>query len=471
MNPLYFAEVQVACYANDNNALIPEMWAHESIDILMANSVMANLVHRDFESAVASFGDVVNTRKPSEFKIRRKKDGTTLTQQDVTATNVPVPLDQWFYESFVIKDGEGSKSFVDLVNLYLKPAVSKIGEAVDRVLLGYIAHSFLGTPAQRVGRLGNLTSTNAYDYAVELDQILNTNKAPAVGRSLVLAPSAKAAMLKTSNFIQASLRGDGGNAMETAELGTILGFKTLMDQNVNSLTTGADISATAITLTEPYSAGEAGALAAASIGTELNLGEFFIVDGNDQPTYATAKVDSTSVTLNEALKYATLDNAVCKRYKKCDVNGAYVLNYSEGIDLDGWTATKAPQQGQLIAFGTGANRRTYTILESELKSSGLQTIWLDRPLEVALANDDLAFPGPYGSFNIGFTRNAVALVSRPLALPASSLGVQAGHANSDNVTMRVLMQYDINAGGTIVNVDLLAGIAKLDAAQGVVLLG
>jgi len=35
----------------------------------------------------------------------------------------------------------------------------------------------------------------------------------------------------------------------------------------------------------------------------------------------------------------------------------------------------------------------------------------------------------------------------------------------------VLMQYDINAGGTIVNCDILAGVAVLDSALCVPLLG
>ena len=38
------------------------------------------------------------------------------------ATNVQVPLDQWFYSSFVIRDGEGSKSFQELTDIYLRPA-------------------------------------------------------------------------------------------------------------------------------------------------------------------------------------------------------------------------------------------------------------------------------------------------------------------------------------------------------------
>ena len=80
MNRLYLSQPFVACYDNNLDAFIPELWAQEGLAILEENMVMANLVHRDFENEIAKFGDVVNTRRPGEFKIRRKTDGTVLAQ-------------------------------------------------------------------------------------------------------------------------------------------------------------------------------------------------------------------------------------------------------------------------------------------------------------------------------------------------------------------------------------------------------
>ncbi|MFA6364727.1 hypothetical protein, partial [Methanoregula sp.] len=106
MNPWYLSVATVACYgisvtgyAADagNDAFIPEMWANEGLAILESNMVMANLVYRDFEPQVQNYGDVVNTRRPGTFAISRKRDGDTLVAQEANATNVRVPLDQWFY--------------------------------------------------------------------------------------------------------------------------------------------------------------------------------------------------------------------------------------------------------------------------------------------------------------------------------------------------------------------------------------
>jgi hypothetical protein len=463
MNRLYLSQPFTACYENDLAAFIPQLWAQEGLQMLEGNLVMASMVHRDFEDTVAKFGDVVNTRRPGEFKIRRKKDGTNLVQQDAVATNVQVPLDQWFYSSFVIRDGEGSKSFQELSQIYLQPAMKTIAEGVERSLLGRV-HAYLGGPANRVGKLGGLSAATAKDTVLEANERLNINKAPTEGRKLVMAPTSETAMLKTDLFLKANERGDGGNALQNATLGRILGFDTYMAQNVNCVLSGSDTDSDPVT--EPYDAGATGHIASVLAPT---AGEFVVVAGNDQPTWATG-TDAAWFTLNEALKYATLDNAVATRYVKCVTASAYAAGYSEGIALT-VIENKAPQVGQLLAFGTTlGTRHTYTVIESEGTGTAC-TVYLDRPLVAAVGNGADAFPGPYGAMNLAFHKDALALVTRPLALPNSQAGVMVGHAAYNGITMRVLAQYDINAGGLIVNCDILAGVAVLNSGLLVPVLG
>jgi hypothetical protein len=468
MNTLYLCKAQVACFANDNDAFIPEQWAQEGLAILEENMVAANMVHRDFENEVADFGDVVNTRRPGTFRISRKKDGTTLVQQDANATNVRVPLDQWFYTSFVIKDGEASKAFQDLVDIYLRPGMQTIARAVDRAVLGR-CHHFLRAPANRVGRLENLTSANSKDYLLEAREVLNVNKAPTDGRSLVLAPASETALLKNDMFLKANERGDGGTALENAELGRILGFATYMDQNVNSVTASTMVGQVITgTITDIQPAGEGGVQNCTLAATVI--GEFAVVAANDQPTYITALTGATTdITLNEVNKYATGAGAAVTVYQKCNVKTTQLAGYSEAVVVDGWTV--APQIGQLVAFGSGASRRTYTVIESWLSGTGEQSLILDRPLEITITAADPCFPGPAGTLNLAFHQNSLALVTRPLATPGGALGVMSHVGAYNNIAMRVTMQYDIQEGGTVVNLDILAGVAVLDENLAVVFLG
>jgi hypothetical protein len=98
-------------------------------------------------------------------------------------------------------------------------------------------------------------------------------------------------------------------------------------------------------------------------------------------------------------------------------------------------------------------------------------LWLDRPLDKPIADNEAVFQGPLGAYNLAFHRDALALVTRPLALPNSAMGVRAAVAAYNSVGMRVTMQYDITTQGTIVTMDLLAGVALLDVKLGCVLLG
>jgi len=395
-----------------------------------------------------------------------------VANQDATATNVQVPLNQWFYTSFTIKDGEASKSFQDLVDIYLRPGMMTIARSVDRAVLGRIP-AFLGGPNNRVGRLGNLSAANSKDFVLEAREQLNVQKAPLEGRNLVLAPVSETALLKNELFIAAQMRGDFGTALESATLGRILGFDTYMDQNVNSVyVTNCDADTTG-TVTNALAAGLGGSQAVTLADRAVNVGEFAVVAGNDQPTYITAATAgsgaTTAITLNEVNKYATAGSAALTVYRSCSASGTYPAGYVEGMVLTGWNT--APQIGQMVAFGTGSGRVTYTVIESYLSSAGQQTVYLDRPLEQTVNSADLCFPGPAGALNMAFHRNAIALVTRPLAIPNNAMGVLSHVGVYNDIAMRVSMQYSIANGGTVVNLDILAGVAVLDTNLCVVLQG
>lgn len=468
---LYLCASEFVCFANDNDAFVPELWAMEGLMQLEEQMVVANLVHRDFEDEVARYGDTVNTRRPGEFKIRRKNDSTTsLDKQDATATNVAVKLNQWFYNSFIIKDGEQSMSFQDLLAVYLIPSMRTIARSVDRALLGHV-HRFL---TNTVGRLSNLPAATSHEVVLEAREKLNSNNAPLDAmRSLLLSSMSETALLKNEMFIKANERGDGGAALEDARLGRILGFNTYLAQNV-PYTNVLNADVVTGTVGAAYAAGATGALTVAISGYLAKAGEFAVLAGDDQPTWNTVAdagpTNTDAITLNQALKYAVENGAVVTLYKAATVVAGQAAGYDGQIQLS-HTSGKAPQVGQLLAFGTGASRHTYTIIETDNVDATNTKVMLDRPLDADVALNADAFPGPVGSLNMAFHREAIALVTRPLAVPANAMGVLSGVASYNGIGMRVSMQYDIDAGGTVVNCDILAGIKELDTALAVVLLG
>lgn len=469
----------LASFANDNDALIPELWAMESIAVLEENMVMGNLVHRDFSDEIANYGDVVNTRKPSDMTVNRKDDSGTISYVDAVVTNVQVPLNQHMYAAFVIKDGERSKSMQDLITVHLEPAMKAMGNGIDRAIVGRMAHALIGSIDSRVGKLRGLTSSNAYSTTLEAREKLNRSLAWTSGRNLVLAPGSETAMLSTELFVSAEKRGDMGSALEEARLGRIAGFDTFMDQNVNGVLYNSSRDVQESTASAAIAAGASGALTAMDFSSYVvEAGQFVIAEENGQPTWATAATDSggdtTSVTLNEELKYAVTSGGAIVAYNKGEVNAASGLSagYSGYINIDQLTSGKLPVKGQLLAFGTTTGtRHTYTIIETRAVSATEVQVLLDRPLDSSLSNNDGAFPGPAGDFNVAFHRNAFALVSRPLARPDASMGARSFVASHNDIAMRVSMQYDIDAQGTKVVLDLLCGTALLDAELACLYLG
>jgi hypothetical protein len=454
------------CYANDNDALIPELWANESLAILEENMVMANLVHRDFSPLVSSFGDVVNTRRPGEFKTRRKSQSDSVPRQDATATNVQVPLNQHVIEAFTIYDEEASLSFKELIEFHMQPAAMQMARTSDRILCGQV----IQFKTNNAGRLSEMTASNAKDWILEAQEVMNENKAYQNGRNLVISSNANTQMLKTELFIKANERGDGGTALENARLGRILGFDTYLDQNSNFRTL-TDADTLTLNHTAGASAGDTGNKTCTA-GSAPTVGAYAWFTGDGQP-YEIQAVSGTlaGITLVEPYKNAVSVNAVGYAFEPATVCGAYAIGYEKGITLNTITANKLPKIGQVLAFGTtaGGDRQEYTIIETDSVNTTSRVVWLDRPLAVALTNTQKAFPGPHGSMCFGFHRNALAMVNRPLALPNTALGVQAAVGAYNGLTMRVTMQYDSDVQGTKVNLDYLFGVAKLDNNLGVIL--
>jgi hypothetical protein len=465
MNPLY-CTLEVTCFANDNDALIPEIWAREALATLKSNMVMGMLVNREYSNDVANFGDIVNAHRPADFSAKRKTDADSVTDQDAVSPNIPVPLDQHFHVSFVIKDGELSKAMPNLLQYYMEPAAREIAEAVDRVLCGQAVR--LKTYTE--GRLGEMSSSNADAFVLAANTRLDINRV--VGeRYMVLGPRAQQQCLSVDLFVSTEKRGDEGSALRRASLGTVYNLNSFMDQNV-SYVDPASTDSVAGTVTGAEVAGETGSITVSILAYEVQVGDYLVVAGDGEAyecSAATASTNTTAVTILGGTQHAWGAGAVITAYKSAAVDTTAAAGYAKEITIDGLTSGKEMQVGQWISFGTGTSRHSYTVIATDNSVAGESAVLLDRRLSAAGTDGDVCFPGPAGGMNLVFVRDAMALVSRPLAQPQSEFGVKSAVASFDGLSMRVVMQYDSSTQGTRVTFDLLCGVAILNEAMGLVL--
>ena len=154
----------------DGDSFIPELWAQEALTILNENLVIGNLIHRDLDYSIAKYGDVVNIRRPGTFQIAHK--GTRAKPM-----NVAVQLDQWFYNSFTIKDGETNQSFSELSRKYLLPSMAAMAHSIDDTIFGCAHDGIQGRPVAH--------------SVIDARQKLNVNKAGVMNRNLIVTPTCK----------------------------------------------------------------------------------------------------------------------------------------------------------------------------------------------------------------------------------------------------------------------------------------
>lgn len=466
MNEQFWNNHSSSYYDNDLVAFIPEFWANEALAVLEERLVAANLVHRDFEDDLAAYGDTVNCQRPNRFEPYRKGLTDNVTIQDATAVNVAVVLDQHVHVSFMIRDGEESKSKMNLIEKYIEPAVKGMARWLDRVVLGQHGQFI----RNQVGKAGGMTTSNSKDFLIDARKKAETLLWPEDGmRPMVVNPDTEALLLNTDLFISAERVGDDGTALREASLGKKFGFQMLQSQqmanisNINTRLTGA------VNFAAGYAAGTTSIVVDGFTGT-VTAGSWISVDGFvTRVVSQTATLSNTTgIVLLDGLGAAVADNAVIYAYTPGAVNlsGGYAAGYSKAIVVD--TFSVSPQVGQMVTFTAtpATSDAVYTIVGKDVSTT---SITLDRPLEATIADNAPVNIGPVGDYAFTWMKDAIALVVRPLAKPMEGTGAKSAVVNYNGLSMRATITYDGNKQGHLVTLDFLCGIKVLDSNLGVVM--
>lgn len=447
--------------ANTFDPYNPQHWANESLAILEENMIAGGMVNRDFEDQLASYGQIVNTRKPAELTAEPYEKGDAITVQDASATNLQVKLDTMLDTSFKVFDVEQTYSFKNLVEIFMEPAMLAQGRMLDRKIFGK-ASQFLGNG---VGALGGLSKTTASDLLVDTMKKFNLQKAPDSGRNVVWTASSHAHLLKTDLFISAERAGQN-QTQRMANLGPKFGMDNWMSLNTpgcvgaNTLTTTTTTANTAV----------ADTVVNVTSAANLATGRYMTVVGDMTPLRISA-INTLAITVTRPLVSATANGAVVTPIADAVINNAsgYAAGWNKWMQVDG---TGVPKVGQIVAFkaaGGTVYAAEYVIVD--VKAGSNYQIRLDRPLEDTLADNDIANLGPSGDLNFAFHRNAITLVNRPMALPVVSSGARIGVARSRHMALRVILAYDNTYKALTVSIDSLFGIKTLETALGCVVYG
>lgn len=120
-----------------NTILTPTIIAKEALLQLKNNTVMSNLVHRDYANEfVAGVGNTVTIRKPATFEAKEFNRTTGIEIQDATEGSESVVLDKLLDVSFEVTAEQLSLDIADFSTQLLQPAMQSFAQKIDTYLLG-----------------------------------------------------------------------------------------------------------------------------------------------------------------------------------------------------------------------------------------------------------------------------------------------------------------------------------------------
>jgi hypothetical protein len=189
-------------------------------------------------------------------------------------------------------------------------------------------------------------------------------------------------------------------------------------------------------------------------------------------TLSTQDID---MTIAPGLRTAVLNDADVTIGGEALVNdtGDYAAAYAKELVVDGYTGVIPV--GTLCSFATPGTPNViksgiYSIISTTETATNTTGITLNRPLDVAIVDNDEIHLGPPAQHNFAFHRNALALISRPLAPAPAGLALSS-IANANGVGVRVTITYNGSTQGVLVTVDVLCGVKVLDTDLGAVMIG
>jgi len=253
----------------------PVIVAREMLISLENNMVFANLCHRAYEKEYKQKGATVVARKPTSFTATAFTSAAAAST--ITESSVAIILNQHWDVSFEVSSQELSLDVVSFNEQFINPAAKAIAQAVDATCI-----QLAGTA---IAAHYPVSSTPVVSDIAGLEAVMDVMKVPQGDRRLVFAPVTRASYMSLDSFLNADKRGDGPRALREAELGRVLGFDTYMDQNILTVTTAIDNTATAVLQGTLTAAGTlAGTVLRVDLGGTsevLGVGDVFKITGYD----------------------------------------------------------------------------------------------------------------------------------------------------------------------------------------------
>ena len=395
-----------------NTLITPTIIAREALMQLENNLVLANQVHREYKKEFVKVGDSVNIRRPVKFYTA---DGATRVDQDVEEKNTSITIDERKHVSWGFSTQDLTLTIEEYSDRYIKPACTTLANTMDRS-----GHSLYNKVWNSVGTPGTTPANFAAIAAAA--QRLDEMAVPGEMRTMAFNPAAHYAVAGNQLTLD-SVGTMGKSAYEQAAVGNIAKFATYSTQNIKNHTVGA-------------------------------LGGTPLVNGGSQNvTYAASTGANTQSLVTDG--WSNSVTGVLKAGDVFTIAGVFAVNPVPGEGTTGKEVLPYLQQFTVIsdANSDGSGNATLTISPAIITTGPYQTVSAapaDNAAITVFGTAATAYPQ-----NLGFHKNAFALVTCPLEMP-DGVAFKA-RETKNGMSIRVVKDYDIGTDEDIIRLDVLYG--------------
>lgn len=207
--------------------------AAEALGYLQANTVLAQIVARDWDDDIATYGQVVKVPFLGTLSVNDKAAGSTVTLQQPADTSISITLNKHKEVSFLLEDVAQALARPDVLNGYIADGMKVIAEQID----ADIAALYSGL-SQTLSATAGLTEATFRGAR----RLLNAAKAPLTDRWAVLNEDAESEALAIEKLTNRDYQGDAAlEAVAGGYLGRLYGFNVVMDQKIVTATTNKNL--------------------------------------------------------------------------------------------------------------------------------------------------------------------------------------------------------------------------------------
>lgn len=341
-----------------------------SMITLMAEEVLENQlkftkhVKREFDDyyakSGAKIGDTLNIRLPVRYA---PTTGPALQVQDSTETSVALVLDTQYQQSMAFSSKDMTLAVDEFQDRFVKPAVAQLANQIDLngMALYKDVYQCVGNPG--ITPSTNLTYLNA---GVKLD-----NSAAPYGddeRAAVINPVAQAVLVNAnSTLFNPSMT--IADQYERGAMGTALGWKFEMDQNVRTHTFGTmDPASNPSVSVTSVSGATSIVLAGMTNGDVIKQGDVFTIANiyqvNPQSRESTGQLQQFVATADVTFTGATGTVNVSPQIVYSPTNQAFQT--VNGLPTAGQAVTFFGQSGQVSPQNMAFHRDAFTFASADL---------------------------------------------------------------------------------------------------------